>query len=77
MKSKVISILVIFTVCLIALTGCSKNEEIANATYTSSTADEVKNEVVENKTENKSQRVVDTIDYKKAADYLKEGVYNG
>ena len=69
MKSKVISILVIFTVCLIALTGCSKIEEIANATYTSSTADEVKNEVVENEVvENKSQRVVDTIDYKAAAE---------
>ena len=73
MRLKIFSVLVIITIMLICLTGCSNegiNQEDGNIVHTTST-EEVKNTTEStNDTEEKessSTRVVDTIDYEAAA----------
>ncbi|MBR3512199.1 MAG: peptidylprolyl isomerase [Clostridia bacterium] len=63
---KSLALIIISALLICALTGCTKKEETTNVENTSSSSENV----VENTTEKKSDkvRVVDTIDYKAAAE---------
>ena len=69
MKVRLFSIIIVLSIMILSLTGCSNNE-VAEYTQTKGTATDIKTEenVVENTTENAKTRVVDTIDYKAAAE---------
>ena len=70
MKLRIFGIILICLVMLFTLTGCSKNEETNNFTQTTQKTEnnDSKELEVENKTSASSTRVVDTIDYKVAAE---------
>ena len=73
MKVRLFSIIIVLSIMILSLTGCSNNE-VAEYTETKGTAGDIKTEenvvekTVENTTENAKTRVVDTIDYKAAAE---------
>ena len=73
MKVRLFSIIIVLSIMILSLTGCSNNE-VAEYTQTKGTAGDIKTEenvvekTVENTTENAKTRVVDTIDYKAAAE---------
>lgn len=69
MKVRLFSIIIVLSIMILSLTGCSNNE-VEDYVQTKGTASDIKTEenVVENTTENAKTRVVDTIDYKAAAE---------
>ena len=73
MKVRLFSIIIVLSIMILSLTGCSNNE-VAEYTQTKGTAGDIKTEenvvekTVDNTTENAKTRVVDTIDYKAAAE---------
>lgn len=73
MKVRLFSIIIVLSIMILSLTGCSNNE-VEEYTETKGTAGDIKTEenvvekTVENTTENAKTRVVDTIDYKAAAE---------
>ena len=73
MKVRLFSIIIVLSIMILSLTGCSNNE-VAEYTQPNGTAGDIKTEenvvenAVESTTENAKTRVVDTIDYKAAAE---------
>ncbi len=65
MKSKYLKIVLVLFVIILALTGCNKTEEVSNNTTENNVSENTTK--IENNVEN-TTRVVDTIDYQKAAE---------